>query len=144
MNNTIIATKEPKELAQQWRALTEDVKKNKKIKVDIFDEVFTKTYSTLAMLASEKSIDKCYVEMIAEAYLFANIKDETLDYNCLAAFVLTERMLTYCAFNSSADLDKPSSIYIVEARKEILLDFNDVGESISKLARVFESIFWKK
>lgn len=138
MNDTIILAEKLKE---SWRELSADVQKNKKISIEMFDSTFSQTYALLAKHLAENSLDKRFIELIAEAYLFANIKDEAVDYTCLAAFVLTERMLTYCAFgNTNSD---PSVIYIVETRRAIRLDFNDVGESLSKLTRVFEDMYWK-
>ena len=133
-----------KNLKQAWRDLAIEVQKNRKIKFEMFDSTFSQTYSLLSKYLTESSLDKNYIELVAEAYLFANIKDETLDHMCLATFVLTERMLAYCAFGNATTLVEPSTIYIVEARRDILLDFNDVNKSISKLIKVFEHVYWKK
>ncbi len=131
-------------LKQAWRELVVEAQKSKKIKFEIFNSTFSQTYSLLSKHLTENSLDKKYIELIAEAYLFANTKDETLDHMCLAAFVLTERMLAHCAFGNAATVGEPATIYIMEARREILLDFNDVNESISRLTKVFDGMYWKK
>lgn len=138
------ATRSARKLAQDWRDLVIEIKKNKMLKFELFETTFSQTYSLLLKHSEEKSLDKNYIEMIAEAFLFANIKDEALDDKCLAAFVLTERMLTHCAFSTASASVETSMIYAVEARRDILLDFNNVGESISKLTKIFEGIYWKK
>ena len=140
MDDTMILTDE---LKAAWRDLAVDAKKNKKIKLDRFEGTFSKTYALLVKHLSEKSLDRSYIELIAEAYLFANIEDEALELTCLAALVLTERMLAVCAFGNMSAALEPITIYIVEARKNLLLDFNDVNESISRLVKVFEGMYWK-
>ena len=132
------------ELKKAWRDLGFEVLKNKKIKMEIFEPIFTQTYSLLTKYAAENSVDKNVAELIAEAFLFANIKDESLDSTCLASFVVTERMLHYYAFNTVAASNESTTIYIFEVRKEVPLNFNDVGETVIELARIFESIYWKK
>lgn len=140
MSDAIILAKE---LKQAWYELYADVKKNKRIKFELFESTFSQTYALLSNHVNEATVDKKYIELIAQAYLFANIKDETLDSTCLAALVLTERMLAYCAFDNSSIID-PTAIYIAEVRRDVIIDFNDIDESVSKLAAVFDSIFWKK
>lgn len=140
MDDTVVLTNE---LKQAWRTLALEVKKERKIKIEAFYSTFSQTYSLLSKHIAENSLDKSYVELIAEAFLFANIKDEKLDNTCLAAFVLTERMLAHCAFDSSPSVVESSTIYLVDARREVPLDFNDASESISKLTKIFEDIYWK-
>ncbi len=131
-------------LRQAWRNLNADVRKNKKVKFEHFNAVFEETYKMLSEFSVQESLDKGCVEVVAEAFLFANIKDDTLDENCMAAFVLTERMLSYCAFNSSSSAENALTIYIAEARREVRLDFSDVSESVSTLARIFKEFFLQK
>ena len=139
MSEPIISAKE---LTQAWRDLAADVNKNKKLQYERFEPIFSQTYSLLAEQLSESALDKTYVEMVAEAYLFANIEDESLDHACFAAFVLTERMLNRCAFCSVPVPAAPPSIYVAEARKEVFLDFLDVNESINRLTNIFKDIYW--
>lgn len=141
MEDTIVLAET---LRQEWKDLGADVQKQKKIKLDRFESVFSQTYTLLSKHLEQTSLDRRMVELIAEAYLFANTKDDALDYTCLAAFVLTERMLACCAFGKAATVSAPSAIYIAEARRDILLDFNDVTESIDSLTKVFEDMYWKK
>lgn len=130
-------------LKQAWRTLNSDVKRNKKVKFELFKTAFSETYTLLANHLAEGSLDKRYVEIIAEAFLFANTKDDSLDENCLAAFVLTERMLTYCAFNKVPAAAGTVMIYVAEARREVCLSFEDVDESISELSKIFRDLFWR-
>lgn len=131
------------QLKQAWKELAVAVKKDKQLKIEAFDDVFTQTYTLLSKFSSKKVLDKSFVELIAEAYLFANIKDDTLDITCLAAFILTERMLSYCAFRSNPTPMDKVTIYIFENRQEVQLYFADVGESIAKLTNVIEKVYWK-
>ena len=139
MENAILV----EELKQAWRELSIEVTKNKRLKRELFDSTFSQTYALLQAHVAETVIDKAYAELVAEAYLFANAKDERLDSTCLAAFILTERMLHCCAF-SVGEKAEITSIYVVEARKEVPLSFGDVGDSIAKLSRIFEDSYWNK
>ena len=130
-------------LRQDWKNLGVDVRKSKQLKIEKFDAVFSQTYSLLSKCSAESNVDKLYVGLIAEAYLFANIKDDTVDSSCLAAFVLTERMLNCCAFNVTTET-AGASIYVFEVRKDVALDFNKVRESVCELSRIFEEVYWKK
>lgn len=132
------------QLKQAWKSLGFEVKRDKKLKIEAFSSAFSQTYSLLSTHMSESSLDKKYIEMIVEAFLFANIKDNTLDNTCLAALILTERMLKSCLSGNNPSSAGQASIFIFETREEILIDFGDVNESINKLTNVIENIFWKK
>ena len=140
MEETTIVTQN---LKQEWRDLCAEVTRCKKLKIEMFDSAFSQTYAILAEHAEEKQLDKDLVSLVAEAYLFANIKDDSLDNKCLAAFVLTERMLNCCAFNSIAKTVDSTTIYIVDARKEVYLDFKEACDTVSRLTKIFEDMYWK-
>ena len=140
MDETLIAIEQ---LKQNWRDLVAEVKKNKKLKFEQFETTFTETYKILLEHLTEGSLEKHYIALVAEAYLFANIEDSTVDSRCMAAFILTERMLACCAFNSAPVAIEQAMIYLVEARREILLNFRDVNESVSRLVRIFDEYYWK-
>lgn len=139
MSDTVISLEE---LKQNWKVLFFEIQKSKRLKYDLFDATFSQTYSLLSEHLTEVSLDKSYIELIAEAYLFANIKDDSLDNKCLAAFILTERMLSCCAFNSPPFAAEAATVYVFEARKDVRLNFSDVGDSINKLEHIFESNYW--
>ena len=141
MENNVMSTEE---LKQAWRNLYLDVKKSKKLKLEVFEPVFAQTYSVLAKYLSEKNIEKEHIGLIAEAFLFASVNEEGLDSTCFAAAVLTERMLNYCAFMGVPHTIDPSKIYVFEARKELRLDFDNVSDSVYTLSKVFEDLYWQK
>ncbi len=60
----------------------------------------------------------------------------------LAAFILTERMINCCAFNASSSAVETAPVYIFEARKDIMLNFTNVNESINTLEKIFEKTYW--
>ena len=138
VNETMI-----KELEITWANLYNEAKNNQKFKFEIFKTAFSQTFLLLKSSLSEQVLDKRYVRLIATAYLFANINDDSLENICLAATVLTERMLNDFAFRTS-NAEDTSAIYIIESRKEILIDFSDVNESISKLVKIYEEAYWRK
>jgi len=132
------------QLRQEWKKIRFEVKKSKKLNMELFNSAFSQTYSLLSKHLADKCLDKNYISLISEAFLFANIKDDTLDNTCVAAFILTERMLDYCAFHSEPVLAEKSMIYIFEMREEIELSFDDVNDSITKLTSIIGNIYWEK
>jgi len=98
------------DVTQAWRTLYLDIQKKSKLKIEAFNEVFSQTYTLLTERLPDSSLDKEIVALVAEAYLFANLKGEHYDSTCLASFILTERMLSYCAF-SSAGISPEETVY---------------------------------
>lgn len=131
------------ELETTWANLYSDVKKNRKFKFKVFENAYSQTFSLLKSSLKEPVLDKQLVRLIATAYLFAKNTDDSLEDSCLAATVLTERMLSNFAFRTS-NAEETTAIYIVEAHEELLINFNDVNESISKLVKVYENAYWRK
>ena len=67
-----------------------------------------------------------------------------LDFRYLATMVLTERMLNCYVTNSTPATQGSVPVYILEARSDVQVDFNNVNESLAKLVRIFEEDYWKK
>lgn len=130
------------DLLQGWKKLNIEIKTKKKIDMDLFKDVFTKTYSMLSGTAKDVTVSKESVEIVAEAYLFANTENKMLDSKYLAALVLTERMLNCYAFSSAADSSGVSTVYILDLRKEVKINFNNVSESMNLLESAFEANYW--
>ena len=125
-----------------WKELNFNVRKRSRLDLSEFKRLFSETYALLSENSAADSLAKDCVEMIAEAYLFANTENREMDDSGLAAFVLTERMLASCAFNVSADVCDYSAVYVIESRKEVYLNFADVDESLRKLERVLADRSW--
>lgn len=130
------------DLLQGWKKLNIEIKTKKKIDMDLFKDVFTKTYSMLSGTAKDDTVSKESVEIVAEAYLLANTENKMLDSKYLAALVLTERMLNCYAFSSAADSSGVSTVYILDLRKEVKINFNNVSESMNLLESAFEANYW--
>ena len=93
----------------------------------------------------ENHIDKEYVELIANAYCFSNLPSAKYENKIGAAFVLTERMLKYCTMDSNACASAEGvTVYFMEDRKDVFLDFNNVDHSIAEVMSVIEANYWKK
>ena len=58
-----------------------------------------------------------------------------------APFVLTERMLNSCIFSGIQSECGISAVYVIEAREEVYINFNDVDEAMRKLEAVLEACF---
>jgi len=132
------------DVTQAWRTLYLDIQKKSKLKIEAFNEVFSQTYTLLTERLPDSSLDKEIVALVAEAYLFANLKGEHYDSTCLASFILTERMLSYCAFSSAPAAAATLPVYVMEARKDVRLSFSDVGDSMTKLVKILEDFYWKQ
>lgn len=141
MENNLMSTED---LKQAWRDLFTEVRENEAVNQEAFHAAFSATYALLVKHLNEESLDKDCMGIVAQAYLFASIKNDALDESCLAAFVLTERMLTYCAFSKSPETSGATNIYLAEARRDVRLNFEDVEGSMTKLTKVFKEIYWYK
>lgn len=132
------------ELANNWMSLKKEIKKGK-LSFDVFSDTFSKTYQLLNQKASEFSIEKNLLSIIINASLFAHAEvSENVESKFKAALVLTERMLDAVMCQSAETSKSQSTIYILELRQEIQIDFNEVDEAIDSLARYFEADFWNK
>lgn len=127
------------ELAQGWEALCLGIKKHQIINFGKFDPIFAQTCSLLALHASEGSLDKKYIPIISKAFLFANADARGLDSKGLAALVLTDRMLSCYAFGDTPAQDGRVSVYSMEARKAVCIDFSNISASIDVLAELMDS-----
>lgn len=145
MENQNIQQKNVRELAQAWRSLHLSVVVENKMSYDEFSKTFSETYSLLKGFTEENHIDKEYVELIANAYCFSNLPSAKYENKIGAAFVLTERMLKYCTMDSNACASAEGvTVYFMEDRKDIFLDFNNVDRSIAEVMSVIEANYWKK
>lgn len=145
MENQNIQQKNVRELAQAWRSLHLSVVVENKMSYDEFSKTFSETYSLLKGFTEENHIDKEYVELIANAYCFSNLPSAKYENKIGAAFVLTERMLKYCTMDSNACASAEGvTVYFMEDRKDVFLDFNNVDRSIAEVMSVIEANYWKK
>ena len=133
---------EAMELVRNWRALAFEMKKEKKVDLAVFCDVFTQTYEMLSRCATENTVNKEFVSVIAEAYVFANADSNELSSKCLATLVLTERMLTDCAFRTYPTLPEGAEVYLLEARRDVYVSFQEPGESVGTLEKAFDEQFW--
>ena len=134
---------ELKQLTNDWVELRAELNRSKKIKFDLFNEVFAKTFRLLQQTTAEKTIDKDYVALIVNATLFANADMGNKDFRYCAALVLTERMLNQIMSCNTAEAAQGATIYIFELRKEVYLDFNSIDESLEKLEKLFKAGYGK-
>lgn len=126
---------EIKELVLGWRKLCFDLKKTKKVDFGFFKEIFSGTYELLSQQGQGDCVTRDCTALVAEAYLFANA-DISLDGKYFAALVLTERMLSCCAFKAVAEVPAGAYVYVFEARKEVYVSFKDVDESIIEMEKL--------
>ena len=132
------------QLANTWRALEQDVK-NSKLSFETFYNAFSNTYKLLSASASEPCVEKKYLSIIVNASLFARAEvSENIDSKYKAALILTERMLDAVTAVDAADPSGESTVYILDLRQEIKINFKEVNDSIELLAKHFEAEYWKK
>lgn len=145
MENENIQQVSVRELAQEWKNLHLSVVAENKMSYDDFSRVFSQTYNLLKSFIGENHIDKEYVELVANAYCFSNLPSVKYENKIGAAFVLTERMLKYCTMDINACAsDDGVTVYFMEERKDVFLNFNNVDRSIAEIISVIEANYWKK
>lgn len=145
MENESIQQVSVRELAQEWKNLHLSVVSDNKMSYEVFSKTFSETYNLLKGCVNGNVIDKEYIELIANAYCFSNLPAAKYENKIGAAFVLTERMLKYCTMDSNACAsDNGVTVYFMEERKDVFLDFNNVDRSIAEIISVIEANYWKK
>lgn len=128
------------ELANNWNDLRYNVVKKNVFVLEKFDETFTDTYEVLKELTKEATIDKKYMPLITNVACFAKASTDSEDKRIRAAFILAERMLNYCISDSSLATMLPDCalIYSPVERKELVISFKDVGNSIIDIVTILE------
>ena len=129
-------------ILQGWEKLLIELNRAKRFQIDTFRKYFLDTYQVLKKDLEEAKIEKSHVPLVAKAFLFANAECKDVDARFRAALVLTERMLTDCAFRTYPTVPEGSEIYILEARRDVYVDFNNPGESVAILEKAFDERFW--
>lgn len=133
---------ELEQLANHWKSLHHDIKTAGKLDFDVFADTFSNTYRLLCQTTSQPSVERKLLPIIMNAYLFAHADvSEHIDAKYKASLVFTERMLRSVMDGSGGDT---STVYILELREEIRINFNDVTGSVASLARKFEIGYWNK
>jgi hypothetical protein len=138
-NKIVVAT-----LTQEWKTLREDIQKNKRLEFSAFEDVFSKTYKLLSQISMDATVEKQYINLIVNAFLFANSDSKDLEFKYLAAMVLTERMLNTVISEEPKASRSEAKIYVLELRQEVSLSFENIGESINTLVKLYDGDFWDK
>lgn len=132
------------QLANTWRTLEQDVK-NGKLSLEKFCNAFSSTYALLSANASENCIEKKLIPIIVNASLFARADvSENIDSKYKAALILTERMLDAVTADGAGEISDESTVYILDLRRDIKINFKGINDSIELLAKHFEAEYWKK
>ena len=128
------------ELANQWNDLRYHAVKKNIFVLEQFEETFYATYEKLNELTKEAAIDKKYMPLIVNVACFAKASSTSEDKRIRAAFILAERMLNYCISDSSLATMLPDCalIYAPTERKELVISFKDVGNSIIDIVNILE------
>ena len=130
-------------LAEDWGTLLAELKRIKKVDAQLFDSAFSQTYFLLREKASDTSLERKLIKVVALAYLFANTELRELDCRVRATLALTERMIHCCGLGANPAPVEGTMIYIFEAHKDVYLDFTDVDATIEKLERLFRTEDWE-
>lgn len=130
------------QLENNWKSLTQSLK-NERFDYDLFCDTFSQTYQLFIQSASNSHIEKKFLSILIYASLFAHTEiSNTLDSKYKAVLALTERMLD-TVMKEDAARDEVT-IYILELRQEVCINFNHINESIDTLAKIYESDYWSK
>ena len=130
------------ELIQNWDVLRFELKRSGKFSFDVFSSTFFGTFQMLSQFTTEPHIHKDYLPLILNASLFANSECKAMEFKQQAALVLTERMLSCCLSADPHCAHDRAPLYVLSLRKEVYVNFNNVDESIDRLAKLFEGNYW--
>lgn len=136
---------EIEKLVNNWMTLYKDIQNNNKINFDLFNETFSNTYQLLTQEVAESNVEKKYLSIIVNASLFAHVEfRDHIESSYKAAVVLTERMLHTVISDDLAVSRHEAKIYVLELRQEVAISFNNIGESINTLVKLFDGDFWDR
>lgn len=131
-------------LASNWSALTAGLLERNTLDYPLFKATFSETFALLSPCRKESAIDKSLLRLILNAHQFVRTDCSPVDSTPPAAAILTERMLQFCLLSSDSGQEcaTGSTIYIIQNRQEIFVDFLNIERSIERLVQVLNNQFW--
>ena len=123
------------ELVARWKELNALLEEDKDFSRETFEKLFDETYDVIAPLSTLTEISKEYMTLIMEMRNFIICRHPGQGREYVAALVLTERFMYHCVVRPAAYVERVecASIYAMESREDILLDFTKVNEAIDVL-----------
>ena len=134
------ATVDTKLLASEWERLTFDLNLKGRLDFEVFKKTFAETFNLLRPYTVSDVIKKEYMDVIVKAYAVVTCEAEIANCYPQAAAILTERMLHHCVVNTAAADASGINIYLVESKKEVYINFEDIDYSIEVLAQAIEGV----
>lgn len=127
-------------LIASWKELNAHVEEQDTFPRETFEQVFDGTYDILAPLSTTTSVDKEYLALIMEMRDFVSRRQRGLGEEYVASLVITERLLYHCVVRPAAYVERVecATIYTMESREDIVLDFTKVGHAIDVLVQVLK------
>ena len=141
METVVNTEKDIQLLAERWDSLRFEVFKRGTVNMEVFEPLFSDTYTALKGLRQEAQIDRMYLPLVLNAAAYSKTTPLKEDVRADATFILTERMLQSCVLGgetSSYDAER-ASIYSLDERREIFVYFSEVDYAITEIVRVIES-----
>ena len=131
-------------LCEKWNKLRGVLVSGNKVDYEFFKSTFNETVTILKNCYDDDSISKVYFELIICAYRFVHTDSLVVDAFSQATVVMTERMLHHFVLDSEKNSNEPRDgvfVYVLEERKQMYVDFNNIDESVRELQRVIERGF---
>lgn len=131
---------EMKALSAEWRKLKTALAETNKLDYELFKKTFEATKTLLCDGATVETVDKKRLVVIVDAYKFCSLDGSYKDPTVQASLILTERMLQHYVLQTHTDLPVPNGVYVyvLEARQELYVDFDNLDLSIKALSRALE------
>lgn len=127
-------------LTESWKQLASGINIKRRLDVALFKETFSQTFRLLREYGKETQVEKAHIPLIVEACTFSVTDREQAEAQCNAACVLTERMIHRCLMDKSVtEIPEGVAVYILEERREIYLDFNDVSVALDTLTALMHT-----
>ena len=127
-------------LCQQWQQLLMEVENKRRLNAELFKETFSQTYHLLKGYAEDTKLEKAHLPLIIAAHNFCVADREQAEAQCAAASVLTERMIHRCLMDPEVvGIPQGATVYVLEERKDIYLDFHDANLSLEKLSALMHT-----
>ncbi len=136
-----VALENISELSFEWHQLRNELFSRKNVDVDNFKKIFSDTYKLLNAIDG-KTVDRELLGLILCVNNFATAQIELDNSLAVATLILTERMLDYCTSGKKKGaVSGLSYVYVLQRRKEFVINFNDIDESLSTLTNALDK-YW--
>ena len=129
------------DISFEWHQLRNELFSRKNVDMDTFKRIFAATYKLLSA-SDGKTVDREMLGLILCVNNYATSQIQLDNSLAESTLILTERMLDYCTLGKKKGaVNGVSYVYVLQRRKEFVIDFNDIDGSLTTLTNALDK-YW--